>query len=133
MAETTGATAGQIHHKFKVFAGAIGPDGGLGELGGEVARFVAQSNVAAKSIGVEYIESANRLLLTLGYRDDEAGYPVTVTTTALGKVDILDTGNFTSLEAAMEKASLASTNILCHAEYVTTDGTFVMVFLTQTS
>jgi hypothetical protein len=128
MAETV---TQQIHDKFKVFAGTPDADQGIGTLGAEVTKFVAQSNVAAKSIGVEYIEASNRLLFTLGYRDDEPGYPIAVQSQVLGKVDALDAGNFTSLEEAMEKASTQQKGILCHAEYVTSGSDFVIVFLTQ--
>lgn len=120
---------GQVHHKFKVFSGAVDTDHSLKSLGEEVAKFVAQTNVASKSIGVEFVEGAGRALLSLGYRDDEPGYPVSVETVPLGKVDALDAANFGSLETAMERASAQFANVICHAEYVLPDGTFVMVFL----
>jgi hypothetical protein len=116
----------QVHHKFKVFSGAVDSITRLGP-GEEVSKFVGQTNVASKSIGVEFVEGAARAL-SLGYRDDEAGYPVSVETVPLGKVDAPDAANFGSLETAM-RARAQFANVICHAEYVLPDGTSVMVFL----
>lgn len=54
----------------------------------------------------------------MGRRGDEPGYRVAVRTAAPGKADLLYAGNFIHLEAAMEKASGTSADILCHAKYV---------------
>lgn len=121
--------AQQVHHRFRVFSGKVDSDGGIQAVADEVARFVAQTNVSARSIGVEFLESEGQVLLTLGYRDDDAGFAVEVKTVALGQVKALDAANFRSLEAAMERASAKFANVICHAEYVLGDGTFNMVFL----
>lgn len=65
-----GQIAEQVHGKFKVFAGPLHADDTISPLAEEVSRFVRESRAAAKSIGVEYLESAGRLIITLGYRDD---------------------------------------------------------------
>ena len=118
--------AAQVHHRFKVFTGGAGADGGVAGLAAEVERFVRERGVAAKSIGVEFLESARKLVLTLGYRDDEPGYGVRLTSRSLGKVDSLD--DLGGLEARMGEAAGDLDGVLCHELFVTDDGEFVMVF-----
>lgn len=120
----------QVHSKFKVFAGNLQPDKTIGPLADEVARFVADSKIAPKSIGVEYLESARRLIITLGYRDDEPGYPVKINCVSLGKIDSM-AGDFSALEEAMMNASRGQSNIICHELYVTEDHDLLMIFMTH--
>ena len=121
--------AEQVHGKFKVFAGQLEADKSIGALAGEVAKFASDNRVAAKSIGVEYLESVGRLIVTLGYRDDEEAYPIALHTESLGTVDSLG-GDFTALEEAMSRASSKHANIICHELYVTDDHEFLMIFMT---
>ena len=68
--------AEQVHSKFKVFAGQLDRNKTLGPLAGEIAAWVKQQGVAPKSIGIEYLEGVKRVVVTVGYRDDEPGYPI---------------------------------------------------------
>jgi hypothetical protein len=119
----------QIHHRFKVFTSDAGADGGLASLAPEVERFVQERGVAAKSIGVEFLESARKLVLTLGYRDDEPGYAVRLTSRSVGKVDGLE--DLSGLEARMGEAAGDLHGVLCHELFVTDEGEFVMVFMAR--
>jgi hypothetical protein len=119
----------QIHHRFKVFTGDAGADGGLASLAPEVERFVQDRGVAAKSIGVEFLESARKLVLTLGYRDDEPGYAVRLTSRSVGKVDAME--DLSGLEARMAEAAGDLHGVLCHELFVTDEGEFVMVFMAR--
>ena len=65
----------QVHDKFKIFTGKPAKDKTIGKLADEVAAFAKKSKVAAKGIGVEYLESGGQLLITLGYRDDGFTFP----------------------------------------------------------
>jgi hypothetical protein len=122
--------AKQVHDKFKVFVGELAPDDTIGKLAEDVAGFANHSGIAAKSIGVEYLESAKRLVVTLGYRQDEESYPIRLHSIRMGKIETLS-GDFSILEAAMERASSKLRNIICHELYVTGDQEFVMVFMTH--
>ena len=122
--------AEQVHSKFKVFAGQLQADKTIGPLAGEIENFVRTSNIAPKSIGVEYIESAQRLIITLGYRDDEAGYPIKINCVSLGKIDSMG-NDFSALEEAMSQASQTQNNIICHELYVTEDQDLLMIFMTH--
>ena len=122
--------ANQTHGKFKVFAGKLDADNGLGDLATQVSSFAAENKIAAKSIGVEYLESAESLIITLGYRDDEDSYPIKLETVALGKMS--DIGqDFSGLEQKMSEASQTVNNIICHELFVTEDKDFLMVFMTH--
>ena len=125
-----GHIAEQVHGKFKVFAGPLNEDDTIGPLADEIARFVRDSKAAAKSIGVEYLESAERLVITLGYRDDEEGYPVKLSSVSLGKIEALG-DDFGELERRMTEASARFSNIICHELYVTGDHDFMMIFMTH--
>ncbi len=125
-----GQIAEQVHGKFKVFAGPLHEDNTIGPLAEEISRFVSESNAAAKSIGVEYLESADRLVITLGYRDDEAGYPVQLSSVSLGKIEALG-DDFTDLERRMAEAAAGFSNIICHELYVTEEHDFMMIFMTH--
>ena len=122
--------AEQVHSKFKVFAGPLHTDNTIGPLAEEVSRFVRESNAAAKSIGVEYLESAERLVITLGYRDDEEGYPVKLSSVSLGKIEAVGS-DFADLERRMSEASAQFQNIICHELYITDDHDFMMIFMTH--
>ena len=119
----------QVHSRFKVFTGELAANKTIGPLAGQITSFVKEAKVAAKSIGVEYIESAARLIITLGYRDDEPWYPVEVNCISLGKIDALGS-DVTVLEQAMSEAAQKQTNIICHELYVTDDREFLMIFMT---
>ncbi len=120
----------QTHGKFKVFAGKLGANNQLGELAAQVSAFASDHKIAAKSIGVEYLESAESLIITLGYRDDENYYPIKLETVSLGKMS--DFGqDFSVLEQKMSNASQTVENIICHELFVTEDKDFLMVFMTH--
>lgn len=121
----------QVHGKFKVFTGKLAADGTLGGLSGEVEAWVRSAKVAPKSIGVEYLESAGKLVLSIGYRDDESPYAVKLQTVHVGKVGGLDAGSLTKLEQDMTKASAKLKSIICHELYVTASSDLHMVFMTH--
>jgi hypothetical protein len=118
----------QIHAKFKIFTGSPAADGTLGPLADKIEAFAKDSKIAAKSIGVEFLESTKALILSLGYRSDEASYPIKVTSVSLGNVKGLES-DATVLEAAMAKAASSVSKIICHELYVTQTGEFFMVFM----
>ena len=113
----------QVHSKFKVFVGSA-----LGGLLDQIDAFTKDSKVAPKSLGVEYLESKSQLVLSLGYRDDEPGYPAKLTSKTLGTLNV---ENPAEIEAAMEAAAVDVQNVICHEFYVTDKGEFVMVLLSH--
>ena len=122
--------ASQVHNRFKVFSGELEPGHRIDALAKKVVAF-ASGKVAAKSIGVEYLESAHRLIVTLGYRDDEPGYPIALHCESLGRVDHLDGEDFSALEAKMAAAGAKLASVICHELFITEDQEFLMVFMTH--
>jgi hypothetical protein len=122
--------ASQVHGRFKVFSGELEAGHRIDGLARKVVEF-ASGKVASKSIGVEYLESAKRLIVTLGYRDDEPAYPIALHSVSLGKVDHLDGNDFTALEEKMTQAGARLSNVICHELFITEDHEFLMVFLTH--
>lgn len=120
----------QEHGKFKVFAGKLDANNGLGDLANQVSDFAKENKIAAKSIGVEYLESAESLIITLGYRDDEDFYPIKLETVNLGKMADIG-GDFSALETKMSEAGESVNQVICHELYVTEDKDFLMVFMTH--
>lgn len=117
----------QVHAKFKVFTSTSNTDAAIDGVFSEVESFVRDRQVAPKSIGVEYLEAAGRLVFTLGYREDEAPYGIRITRQSLGKVDSLD--DLSGLESRMAGAAANLANVICHELFITADGEFVMVFM----
>ena len=123
--------AAQVHGKFKVFSAPLDVDRMLGSLTGEVESWVRSSNVAPKSIGVEYIEAAGRIVLSIGYRDDEPGYAVDLQTLDLGRIEGFEGAELTKIEEAMSSASARLRNVICHELFVTDRNDLRMVFMVQ--
>lgn len=124
-----GQIADQVHAKFKVFTGQLAGDGTLGKLAADVESWVASAKVAPKSIGVEFLESAGVLILSVGYRDDEPAYQVKLTSVRVGTVASVDPAGLATIERSMADASSKLTNVICHELYVTADNTLLMVFM----
>lgn len=125
--------AHQTHGRFKAFTGKLQADHSLGPFADEIAGWVRQAGVAPKSIGVEYLEASKRLVLTVGYRDDEPGYPVRVSGVSLGRIGNLDAADLSGLESKMEAAAAGVRDVICHELFITEDGEFLMVFLSRAS
>lgn len=120
----------QVHNHFKVFAGTLDANNSIGALADDVANYVSENGIAPKSIGVEYLEAADRLIITLGYRNDEPGYPIKLSCVSLGQIDALGS-DFAELEKRMQAASTQQSNIICHELYVTAEHEFLMIFMTH--
>jgi hypothetical protein len=74
----------QVHSKFKLFSGTLDKGAISRELATEVEEFARNAKAAPKSIGVEYLEHERRVILSLGYRDDEPAYPIRLESASLG-------------------------------------------------
>ena len=116
----------QVHHQFKVFAGDA-----FDTLAGQVQAWAAGGDAAPKSIGIEFIEAANKLLLSVGYRSDEPGYPVRLHSVSLGALGSLDDASLAGIGAKMAEASRGFDRVICHELYVTGGQEVRMVFMVQ--
>lgn len=112
----------QLHGHFKMFSGTS-----IDELMATAARFVAEGGLAAKSIGIECLEGAGRFVLTLGYRDDEPGYPIAFELHDLGRADTLD--DLSGVEGQLSAVAARTSNILCHELYINAQHEFFLVVM----
>jgi hypothetical protein len=119
----------QSHQKFKLFIGTQDTDGSLGALGTQVEAFVTEKKVAAKSIGAEFIEHSGKVLLSLGYRDDQPSVAVRLTTDALGSIG--KDPNAAEVEAKMERAAAARGKVICHELFINAKDELFMVFMSE--
>lgn len=117
----------QVHAKFKLFAGTLD---GIAHLAAEVERFAESAHAAPKSIGVEYLEHAKRVLISLGYRDDEPAYAIRLHTVSLGRASALDAGELHRIEQRMQEEAAKLSHVICHELFVTEHDEFLMVFMT---
>jgi hypothetical protein len=121
----------QVHSRFKLFTGSLGPGGSLGKLATDVEEFAARAKAAPKSIGVEYLEHNKQVVVSLGYRDDEPGYRIKLQSVSLGKVESLAGDELGRLEKKMGDAADKTPHIICHELLVTGEREFIMVFMTH--
>ena len=120
----------QVHARFKLFAGTLEAGNSLATLAAAVEGFAASSNVAPKSIGVEYLEHSKRVLISLGYRDDEPAYAIRLHTVSLGRASALDAGELQRIEERMAVEAAKLSHVICHELFVTEHDEFLMVFMT---
>jgi hypothetical protein len=121
----------QIHNRFATFISTPGTDGLLDDSVHLAVESFAKGNstLAIKSVGVEYLESKDRVVLTLGYVDGAQGYPVKLHCKSLGQLgEKLDPKE---ISAAMEKAASTVPDVICHEFYVDKKGEFFAVFLSH--
>lgn len=119
----------QVHGKFKIFIGKREADGSIAQLARDVETFAAKAKAAPKSIGIEYVEHTKQVVVTLGYRDDEAAYPVKLDVVSLGKVPKLEGEEVAKLEQKMTQAAAKLAHVICHELFITEESEFLMVFI----
>ena len=127
------AIADQVHTKFKLFVGSVDKTGNIGTLAADVAAWAKGAKCAPKSIGVEFVESSKKLILSVGYRDDEKAHGIKLTSQKVGSVAKLDAGELTKLEKAMGEAATKHKNVICHELYVTDANELFIVVMTHES
>jgi hypothetical protein len=109
----------QSHDNFKLFTGKLDEAGHVKLLAPEVEAWVAAKKIAPKSIGIEFLEKRGAVILSIGYREDEPGYPVRIASQKIGRIADLDAGELVRLERAMNGAATNSKDVICHELYVT--------------
>lgn len=105
----------QRHSKFKVFITEPTSTGGIpDELHLTINGFIALNKVAVKSVGVEFVESINKIIISLGYTEEQKYYSVVLQEVVLGDIPT----DSTIIEQALTKACDGIDNIICHEFYV---------------
>jgi hypothetical protein len=107
----------QIHEEFQTFTGVS-----LEELSKAISDYVVQNNVAAKSLSVLQ-KNRHQLIASIGYRSDEASYPVSLESVELPfDMQTMDANLSTEAEKAPG-------DVICHSLFVTSDNRLTVAFL----
>jgi hypothetical protein len=125
--------AKQAHNKFKVysvpFSGSFDA-----KTKKPILAFVNQEGVSAKSVGIEFLESSSRLVISIGYavqKKNTSKYDLTIK--SVGKHDFSGEGfaELDKVSAAFEKTAGKLENIICHEFFITGSGEAFAIFLTE--
>lgn len=105
----------QVHDEFQSFTGTS-----ILELSKTAADFAVQKQVAVKSLSVVMLPT--KIILSLGYRSDEAQYPIAVEGATLPATGDLND----NLEYAAENIG---GDVICHSLYMNRTGELEVAFL----
>jgi hypothetical protein len=115
----------QVHEKFKIFRGTAS-HGSFDAVFTQVESFANLPNHSAKSIGVEYLEQSDEVLITLGYTDIEGqGNDVALKLISIGSLD----QEPSVLEASIAQAAQSLHLVICHAFFIDKANQMQMVFM----
>jgi hypothetical protein len=116
----------QVHSKFKAFICSPVNSQLDPKVIAEAAEFFQQPGRVARSIGIEYLEQPDKLVLSIGYSEEPgaAAQPIKIECVSLGRLTL----ESQVIEAAMEAAASKAQNVICHEFYVD-DAEFFMVLL----
>ena len=114
---------GQVHEKFKTFKGSS-----LTGLGVDANLFLQEGKYAAKSIAV--VADPKGFVMSLGYREDEPHYMVSVVDVSLVKVSSYALPVEDQIDTAITSAADAPFvgDVICHSLY-SANGELHVVFL----
>jgi hypothetical protein len=112
---------------FKLFQVKYDNGVGVEPLLREIEAWVKYNGVAPKSVGVEYLEGKDILVMSLGYNTAES-YPITLTHKVVGKLDL---SNLATMEDAISAQASLLQGVICHELFVLDDGTLTLVFMSK--
>ena len=115
----------QVHDKFKVFFGKS-----ISDINSQLQSITADSSIAAKSIGVEFMEARNQFLVSVGYAEGQPGYPVTLTDTLVGPLPEFSDGP-DQLCSSLEAIADESGDVICNELYVDNAEVVHLVLMTK--
>ena len=121
------ADSAQVHYLFKLFFGSLDDAGHITEVAKQVNEWAAKDKVAVKSVGAAYAKG--KLMLTIGYRDDEEPYEVALHSSKIGRVGPLDDDEMQRFTRAIVAGGNNWPPVLGHTLYVTKDGDLYLVVL----
>jgi len=117
----------QVHDRFKLFVGELDDAGHVTNLAKSVYEWVAKHKVAVKSVSAA--AAMGKLMLTIGYRDDEPSYEIALHSSKLGRVGPLDADETTRFNRAIESGGMNWPPVIGHAMYVTKNDDLYLVVM----
>ena len=115
----------QIHDKFKVFFGKS-----IANLDTQIRDSTADGSIAAKSLGIEFMEMRNQFIASLGYADGQAGYAVGLVETVVGPIPEFNDAP-DQLCASLEALAEEYGDVICHELYVDNAEVVHLVLMTK--
>jgi hypothetical protein len=119
-----------VHDKFKLFVGALDDAGHINDLAKPIVEWAVKDKIAVKSVGAAV--SQGKLILTIGYRDDETPYPIELHSLKIGRVGVLDADEQNRFTRAVESGGMNWPPVIGHTLYVTKANDLYLVILTAT-
>jgi len=117
----------QVHDRFKLFIGALDDAGHITDLANVIREWVAKDKVAVKSVGAAV--SNGKLMLTIGFRDDEPTYEVELHSSKIGRVGALDADEISRFTRAIESGGMNWPPVIGHSLYVTKNNDLYLAML----
>jgi len=116
----------QVHGKFKFFLLDF-KNGKLSKADQKaVTDFANGAGVLVKSIGIEYIESEKRVLLSLGYEGRRNAERVGI---AISKIGKLDAKKLEKSETKMAQLAAKAGQVICHELFIDDKKQLFAIFL----
>jgi hypothetical protein len=117
----------QVHDRFKLFIGTLDDAGHVTDLANVIHEWVAKDKVAVKSVGAAV--SNGKLMLTIGFRDDEPTYEVALHSSKIGRVGALDADETSRFTRAIESGGMNWPPVIGHSLYVTKNNDLYLAVL----
>ena len=121
------ADTAQVHDKFKLFTGVLDDAGHIKDVAALVHEWAKKDKIAVKSVGAAV--AAGKLMLTIGYRDDEEPYEIELHSSKIGRVGELDKDEQQRFTRAIESGGMNWPPVLGHTLYVTKQGDLYLIVL----
>jgi hypothetical protein len=121
------ADTAQVHDRFKLFTGALDDAGHIKEVAAQIHEWAAKDKIAVKSVGAAV--AAGKLIITIGYRDDEEPYEIELHSSKIGRVGELDKDEQQRFTRAIESGGMNWPPVLGHTLYVTKQGDLYLIVL----
>jgi hypothetical protein len=117
----------QIHNKFKFFVVEFDGKKLPAAVKKEIVKFANEGKVTPKSIGIEFLESESKLVISLGYAEKKHANKFDISIKKIGA--FAGVGSIESIEKSMEKVAGKVNGIVCH-EFFVANGEMQAIFLT---
>jgi len=121
------ADTAQVHDKFKLFTGVLDDAGHIKDVAALVHEWAKKDKIAVKSVGAAV--AAGKLMLTIGYRDDEEPYEIELHSSKIGRVGELDKDEQQRFTRAIESGGINWPPVLGHTLYMTKQGDLYLIVL----
>jgi len=119
----------QVHNKFKLFEVNFSEGKLTVKDKKEFLSFLNGAKTVAKSVGVEFLEESNTLLVSFGYSEKKNATNYDLVVKKVGTFE--NSSSLPKLEASLEKIASKLQNVICHEFFVDNNKNFFAFFLVQ--